>query len=152
MVPDRIEREILIEAPPDVVWSAITEPEHVSKWFGDAAEIDLRPGGEASFTWDDADGGTAHARVETVEPPHRLVYRWMRWPREHPTGAGLQEGNSTLVEFDLTPEGDGTRLRVVESGFQQLDGDAGSYYQENDTGWPKELGELRDYVEGALRQ
>jgi uncharacterized protein YndB with AHSA1/START domain len=153
MVPERIEREILVEAPPDVVWSAITEPEHVSRWFGDAADIDLRPGGEASFTWNDDDGGTAHARIVTVERPHFFAFRWMRWSREHPTGPGLQEGNSTLVEFSLTAEGDGTRLRVVESGFDRLDGpddSARTYFEENNTGWPKELGELRDYVRGAL--
>jgi uncharacterized protein YndB with AHSA1/START domain len=147
MVPDRIEREIQIDAPPEVVWSAITEPEHVARWFGDRATLDARPGAEASFTWDD--GGTAHARIETVEKPTRFAFRWMRWAIEHPTGAGLDETNSTLVEFTLAPEGEGTRLRVVESGFSGLDVPEQAildYHGENSDGWPKELEELRQYV------
>jgi uncharacterized protein YndB with AHSA1/START domain len=152
MVPDRIEREILIDAPPEVVWSVITEPEHVGGWFSDSAVIDLRPDGEAEFTWDG--DGTAHARIERVEPSRLLSYRWMRWSREHPTGAALREGNSTLVEFSLTAEGDGTRLRVVESGFQRLEGDEegiATYADENREGWPKELDELREYVSTLVR-
>lgn len=147
MVPDRIEREIQIDAPPEVVWSAITEPEHVARWFGDAATLDARPGTEATFTWDG--DGTAHARVVTVEPPRVFAFRWMRWSIEHPAGAGLDESNSTLVEFTLAPEGEGTRLRVVESGFRALDVPEQTvldYHGENSDGWPKELEELRRYV------
>jgi uncharacterized protein YndB with AHSA1/START domain len=47
MVPDRIEQEILIDAAVEVVWSIVTEPEHVGGWFSDTARIDLRRGGEA---------------------------------------------------------------------------------------------------------
>jgi hypothetical protein len=59
------------------------------------------------------------------------------------------EGNSTLVEFWLSAEGESTRLRVVESGFPQLDGseEENAKYAENHLdGWSRELGELRDYV------
>ena len=65
MVPERIEREIVIEAPIDVVWAVLTEPEHVAGWFSDLAEIDLRPGGEATFDW--REHGPARAWVERVE-------------------------------------------------------------------------------------
>ena len=55
-------------------------------------------------------------RVEKVDPPPYLAYRWVSaFPGEE-----LREGNSTLVEFTLTAEGDCTRLRVVESGFAAL--------------------------------
>ena len=39
MVPERIEREIVIDAPLEVVWSIVTEPAHVGSWFSDSAEI-----------------------------------------------------------------------------------------------------------------
>src|SRR3954469_22432518 len=52
MIPPRIEREILIDAPVDVVWAVVTEPEHISGWFSDSVELDLRPGGEAVLVWD----------------------------------------------------------------------------------------------------
>ena len=52
MIPDRIERETVINAPVERVWELITEAEHLGRWFGDAgAEIDLRPGGALVLRW-----------------------------------------------------------------------------------------------------
>jgi uncharacterized protein YndB with AHSA1/START domain len=45
LVPDRIEREIVIDAPVDVVWAVVTEPELISGWLSDSVELDLRPDG-----------------------------------------------------------------------------------------------------------
>jgi uncharacterized protein YndB with AHSA1/START domain len=147
MVPERIEREVLIEAPLDVVWAVVTEPEHLGGWFGDSAEIDLRPGGEAVLTWEKH--GSALARVEKVEPPHTFSFRWAR-----PLGAEPNEGNSTLVEFNLSAEGEQTRLRVVESGFAAFDGsedEKATYAAENREGWQAELGDLQEYVAKLVR-
>jgi uncharacterized protein YndB with AHSA1/START domain len=143
VVPERIEREILIEAPIDLVWAVLTEPEHVAGWFSDSAEIDLRPGGEATFDWPEH-GGAARAWIERVEPPRFLAYRWVR-----SVGEEQRKDNSTLVEFTLAEEGDHTRLRVVESGFQELtwpDDKKATYFGENTQGWQLELEELREYV------
>ena len=146
MVPDQIERETVIDAPTERVWELITEPEHVGRWFGDAgATIDLRPGGEMVIRW--ADHGTSHARVVAVEPHTRFSYRWA--PFKDPAGEEPVEGNSTLVEFTLAPEGDGTRLRVVESGFASLatsEEQRAKNHASNTGGWQQELGELRDYA------
>ena len=142
MVPDRIEQEIVIEAPVDVVWEIVTEPEHVRSWFSDSAEIELRPGGKAILTWDEH--GSFPAVVERVDPPHSFAFRWAR-----PAGVEPAEGNSTLVELTLSPEGEGTRLRVVESGFARLHGsddEKAEYREGNIRGWQHELGELGDYV------
>jgi uncharacterized protein YndB with AHSA1/START domain len=142
VVPERIEREVFIDAPPRTVWAVITQPEHIAGWFSQAADIDLRPGGQVTLTWEGY--GTAHGRVEVVEPPRFFAFRWVR------TGAGeFREDNSTLVEFSLQAEGDGTRLRVVESGFRGLDAsddDRARYADENRRGWKLELSELVDYV------
>jgi uncharacterized protein YndB with AHSA1/START domain len=142
VIPERIEREVLIEAPIDVVWAVLTEPEHVAGWFSHSAEIDLRPGGDATFTW--REHGSALAWVERVEPPRFFAFRWVR-----PVGQEQRRDSSTLVEFTLTDEGDRTRLRVVESGFRELDWSEDAkakYADENTRGWQLELGELRDYV------
>ena len=74
MVPQWIEREIVIDAPVEVVWSVVTEPEHISRWFSDSADLDLRPGGRAVLHWNDF--GTVQGRVERVEPPHFFSFRW----------------------------------------------------------------------------
>ena len=65
-----------VDAPPDVVWSIVTEPRHVARWFSDEAEIDLRPGGAMLLTWHRH--GTFQARVETVDPPRTFAFRWLR--------------------------------------------------------------------------
>jgi uncharacterized protein YndB with AHSA1/START domain len=142
MVPERIEHEILIDAPVEVVWAVVTEPEHVGGWFSDSAEIDLQPGGEAILTWEEH--GSVRASVERVEPPRLFAFRWAR-----PVGAEPSRENSTLVEFNLSEEGGRTRLRVVESGFRELDRpeeDKASYAAQNKQGWDFELGELGEYV------
>ena len=115
MPADRIERETFIEAPMERVWEVVTEAEHVGRWFGDSgAEIDLRPGGAMTLTW--REHGTANAVVEAVEAPSRFAFRWALEASEE-----VRPGRSTFVEFTLAPERDGTRLRVVESGFESLE-------------------------------
>lgn len=144
MVPQRIEREILIEAPAELVWQVVTEPEHISGWFSDSAELDLRPGGAMVLRW--RDHGAAHGRVERVEPPRYFSFRWVvPMEREHE----VSDDNSTLVEFTLKPEGDGTRLTVVESGFADLagpDDESKRHYDDHERGWELELGELEAYL------
>lgn len=144
---DRIERDVLIAAPVEPVWKLITSAEHVGRWFGDAgAEIDLRPGGKLSLNW--REHGTVHGRVETIMPPHRFAYRWLSTieSQAEPTSA-----NSTLTEFTLVAEGDGTRVAVVESGFDALEVDAAertAALASHTRGWAAELGELVAYAVG----
>jgi uncharacterized protein YndB with AHSA1/START domain len=149
MIPQRIEREILIDAPMDVVWAVVTEPQYMSRWFSDAVELDLRPGGRAALHWEGH--GTVHGRVERVEPPHFFSFRWHM---EHESSSDLDEGNSTLVEFSLRSEDDSTRLIVVESGFRDLvgtDDERQRHVDGHRRGWQKELGELDEYLREHAR-
>jgi uncharacterized protein YndB with AHSA1/START domain len=143
MTTDRIEREIFINARQNAVWAALTEPGHVARWFGDSAEVDLQPGGKMVFGW--TEYGNHHAVVERVEPPSFFSYRWGHGAEVMPTA-----GNSTLVEFTLTPAEPGTTLRVVETGFAGLDGsdqERATAVRENTEGWVSELAELQQYAE-----
>ena len=143
---DTIEREITIAAPVERVWELITRPEHVGTWFGDAgAEIDLRPGGALTLRWEEY--GTVHGRIERVEPMSLFSYRWA--PYKDPGGSEPGQGNSTLIEFMLSETGEGTRLRVVESGFSSLDATPerqAALRQGNVEGWEIEFGHLADYA------
>jgi uncharacterized protein YndB with AHSA1/START domain len=143
MTTNRIERDIVIAATPRRVWDIVTRAEHLGIWFADsAAEIDLRPGGALTLTWKEY--GVSHGVVETVEPHTTFAFRWA--VDDHRPG----EGNSTRVVFTLTPDGDGTRLRVVETGFAELAGGAekqARHATENTEGWRLELDELRAYAE-----
>jgi uncharacterized protein YndB with AHSA1/START domain len=144
---DRIEREITIAAPVERVWAVLTEPEHVGKWFGQGppAPIDLRPGGIMRL--DHGQYGQFPTRIEKVDPPHYFAYRWASgYPGQEATG-----DNSTLVEFTLTPDGDGTRLYLVESGFATLDlpeeTRATASYESHSGGWTEVLATMREHAE-----
>lgn len=140
--PDRIERTVQLAQPPGAVWSALTTAEGLGAWFGDGADIDLRPGGAAQLRWDG--GFTADLCVERVEEPVVFAFTW----RLH--GLPADDPRRTYVEFTLEPTGAGTRLTVVESGFAQLPlPDRAAPYEANAEGWDRELGELIDYLNQA---
>ena len=143
----QIERETLIAAPVERVWALLTEAEHVGRWFcDDGAEIDLKPGGEMVMRW--AEHGVGRARIVDLDPPRRFSYRWAAI-REH-WGEEPDEGNSTLVEFTLAADGDATRLKVVESGFEKLDGSDEQRrvaFDGNSEGWEIQLGNVKGYAE-----
>lgn len=145
MIPSQIEREILIQAPIDVVWRTVTEPEQIKQWFSDEAELDVRIGGEGRVTFDARN--SFRVQVEAVEPPRRFAFRWV-----HPEGARADAENSMLVEFTLQPEAGNTRLRVVESGFDAIDWSderKAAYAKDHSTGWQFYLGRLRDFAPQA---
>jgi uncharacterized protein YndB with AHSA1/START domain len=122
------------------VWAALTTAEGLGTWFGDAATIDLRPGGSAEMTW--TSGEKASMRIERVEEPTVFGFTWGI------NGLPDDDPRRTYVEFTLEPTGIGTRLTVVESGFAQLRDD--SYrkaFDGNTEGWAHELGELVEYLD-----
>ena len=82
--------------------------------------------------------------MERVEEPTVLGFTWPIYglPEDHP--------RRTYVEFTLEPDGAGTRLTVVESGFAQLPEDArGKAYDGNADGWARELAGLAGYLDAA---
>lgn len=105
VMPDQIERELLLPAPPEQVWDAVTS----AGWLADDVALDLVPGGEASFS---SAEGSKRGWVEEASPPlaaegigGRLVFWW-----------SADGDPATRVELTLEPEGEeGTRLRVVEA-------------------------------------
>ncbi|MBT2211174.1 MULTISPECIES: SRPBCC family protein [Actinomadura] len=145
MSEDRIERETLIAASMERVWSLVADP---GFWASDTPGT---PGaakeGETTVAHN-AQYGDFPVRVEKVQPPTYLAYRWASaFPGEEP-----RDGNSTLVEFTLSPEGEGTRLRVVESGFAALAGSEDLRAQavkDNSGGWPEVLENFKARVEKA---
>jgi uncharacterized protein YndB with AHSA1/START domain len=131
MTDRTIESEVMIDAPVEVVWHTITEPDQISQWFADKAELELKPGGRGFMTFGDQGGPVV---VEAVEPPTRFSFRW-----NHPADEDPVAGNSMLVEFTLISEGsERTRLRVVESGHELRDwpdAEKGRYADEHRDGW-----------------
>ena len=140
--PDRIERTLTLTRPPPDVWRALTTADGLSAWFGERASIDLRPGGSATMTF--AEGMTVDMRVERVEEPTVFAYTW------RPPDLPEDDPRRTYVEFTLEPDGNGTLLRVAETGFAQLPLDIRrKAYDSHSEGWSLELAELADHVDGA---
>ncbi|MFF7505065.1 SRPBCC domain-containing protein [Streptomyces lavendulae] len=144
MIHDRIERETLIEAPLERVWSLVTEP---GFWVAEPEQVAGTVAREGeSVLAKNAQYGDFPVRVEKVEPPTYVAYRWASaFPGEE-----LRGDNTTLVEFTLTPEGDGTRLRVVESGFAALAGAEelrAKALEDNTGGWPQVLDAFKKRAE-----
>ncbi len=140
--PDRIERTMELAHPPAKVWAALTTAEGLGTWFGNEAEIDLRPGGLAWLSW--TGGPTVQMRVERVEEPTVFGFTWQIF------GLPDDDPRRTYVEFTLEPAGSGTRLTVVESGFAQLPADVhGNAVDGNTEGWAKELAELAGFLDAA---
>jgi uncharacterized protein YndB with AHSA1/START domain len=133
-----IDRDILIDAPAEVVWRTITEPDQVTQWFADHAELVAEPGARGYLRFGDQGGPLV---VETVDPPVRFSFRWNAQNGEEPA-----PGNSMLVEFTLTPEGaERTRLRVTETGHESLawpDAEKRRYADEHQHGWGEFLDRL----------
>jgi uncharacterized protein YndB with AHSA1/START domain len=90
--------------------------------------------------------GDFPVRVETVTPQTYVSYRWA----SAFGGQALTGDNTTLVEFTLAPEGAGTRLRVVESGFAALAGSEElreKAHQDNTGGWSEVLDAFKKKAE-----
>ena len=143
---DTIERTIEIPAGIETVWSALTTADGIREWFGDEAEVDLRPGGEARFGWTEY-GSSSHAIVVAVMRPHGFSYRWAASGSDR-----ADTGPSTLVEFTLSSTDDGTRVTVRESGFASLPQEIiEDSLRENTAGWKSEMQDLHDYLAAAIQ-
>src|SRR5262245_66010588 len=91
-----IRKEIVLDAPREEVWEALTDPVRLEDWFANDVELDLRPGGGASFRW--ANGEERHAVVREVGPGERLAFDW--------------EDEEGGVGFAFVREGEGPGMNV----------------------------------------
>jgi len=138
-----LERQIHIEASPEVVFEVVSQPEHLREWWSDEAVLDPAPGAVGELAW----GNREHVEVITVvdlDPPRRFSFRWVA-----PENEAATPENSLLVTFDLEPSGSGTLLRLTETGFREKGWEIAVLereYHEHTVGWDKFLPQLRTYA------
>ena len=106
---DRIEHEMLIAAPPELVFAFFTDPELYPRWMGREATLDPRPGGIYRCVVHDS--ATVLGEYVIVDPPRHLEFTW-----GFEGDTGVPPGSST-VSVTLTPVPQGTLLRLVHTGL-----------------------------------
>jgi uncharacterized protein YndB with AHSA1/START domain len=140
-----IERELYIEATPEIVFEVVSDPAHVQQWWPDEARYEAVAGstGEILFARDDGEKVEAFTVVQ-VDPPHRFSFRWT-----HPAGEEAAGGNSLVVTFELVAQGEGTLVRFRETGFRERGWEAAvleATYQDHVHGWDYFLPRLATYA------
>ncbi|GAA4354535.1 SRPBCC family protein [Angustibacter luteus] len=143
-----IEREIHIDASPEVVFDVVSSPEHLREWWPDEAEYPAVPGGAGRIGFGDfsqGEGTWVQFVVVDAEPPRLFSFRWT-----HDEGESATPSNSLLVVFTLEPvAGGGTLLRMTESGFRQRGWDEAkviAQHADHVSGWDHFLSRLPAYA------
>ena len=147
---DVIVAEIQISAPAERVFTALTDPNQLQRWFHGGSEcptktwkMDARPGG--SYSYRSGSGSTAvdaiaqmecHGEIVEYDPPRVLAYTWIANWHEKPD-------RSTLVRWELTPQPAGTHVRVTHSGLAGLP----TAYKEYSGGWSGVVESLKNHLE-----
>ena len=93
--------------PIQVVWEALTESEHLARWYMTRARLEARQGGSIDY-WSGPAQYHVTGKILTWQPPRVLEHEWNVEPRKE-----LPKGEKSIVRWELTPDGDGTILRIT---------------------------------------
>jgi uncharacterized protein YndB with AHSA1/START domain len=85
--------------PPEKVWRALTEPEHLAHWFPTTIEGERAAGAPLRFSFRDGEASAFDGEMITFEPPSALEFRW----------------GDDVVRLELRAEGDGTELTLLDT-------------------------------------
>ena len=147
-MPDRIEKTVIIAAPVERVWRALTDHREFGTWFRVALDgpFVLGQSTHGAMTYPGAEGWPWESRTEAMEE-HRLFA--FSWAHTVDRDQDLSTAPRTRVEFRLEPEGEGTRLRIIESGFDALPADRrAELMRGNEQGWEIQSGNIKAHAEG----
>ena len=146
---DRIERSIVIQAPRERVWRALSDPAEFGTWFGaDLKGQAFEPGRrvQGRITVKGYEHVPFDIVVERVQPPELLSYRWH--PYAVDAKVDYEQEEPTLVTFTLADApGQGTRLTVVESGFDRVPPHRRlEAFRMNERGWAAQMDAIGRHV------
>jgi uncharacterized protein YndB with AHSA1/START domain len=164
MSTDRIEKRVLLRAPLDRVWRAISDAEEFGRWFGvrfdgpfvagtsiSAAITGTTVDDEVAKRQEPHAGAKSTWQIVAIEPRRRFAYRW------HPFAVDPGPQNeqdydrepTTLVEFSLSETPDGVLLTITESGFDAIpEARRSASFEANAEGWGIQADLVRRYTEG----
>ncbi|ESR25501.1 SRPBCC family protein [Lutibaculum baratangense] len=145
---DRIEKTIEIAAPVERVWQALTDHREFGQWFRVTLDMPFVPGevarGKVAYPGFEHIG--FEVTVAAMERPGYFAFRWHPYPADPQVDYSQEE--PTLVEFRLEPVEAGTRLTVVESGFDRLPKHRmPEAFRMNEGGWEQQVKNIKAHVE-----
>ena len=146
---DRIEKHVELKAAPARVWRALTDHREFGEWFRVALEQPFAVGAES--TGHITHPGYEHVRwtaqVVAMEPERRFAFTWRPYAIDPAVDYSAEP--PTLVEFLLEPRGDGTRLTIIESGFDRIPAHRrDEALRMNEAGWAAQMDNIRAHVDG----
>lgn len=155
---DRIQKRVLLRAPLERVWRAVSDSERFGSWFGARFEGPFVAGErvsgrirpttvdpEVAKSQEPYDGTPFEIRVVRVEPMRLLSFEW------HPGAVDPEVDYSreptTLVEFELEEAEGGTLLTVTESGFDRIPLERrAQVFEMNEQGWAGQMKLIEKYL------
>ena len=138
---DRIERSVVLKAPRSRVWRALTDYKEFGTWFRAKLEGPFVVGEKVNgmHTYPGYEHLPFHAIVDRMDAESVFSFRW---PASSDDGAPL-----TRVEFTLEDAEGGTKLTVIESGFEHLPAEMrDKVFRDNTGGWEKQLENIEAHV------
>src|SRR5687768_9842389 len=117
---DRIEKQVILEAPRSRVWRALTDVAQFNSWFGVSLTTPFEPGAEVSGKIDikGFEHVTMRIWIEAMDAERYFSFRWHPYAVE--AGVDYSAEPTTLVSFTLEDVAGGTKLMIVESGFDAI--------------------------------
>ncbi len=152
---DRIEKHVTVDAPRSRVWRALTDVAQFNAWFGVQLTEPFSPGAAVSgkLTIRNYEHLELTIWIQTMEPERFFSFRWHPYAIE--SGVDYTLEPTTLVTFTLEDAGAGTRLTIVESGFDALpESRRAKAFSMNTRGWDGQAENIRKFLAsgGAERQ
>ncbi len=158
MSTDRIEKQILLKAPLERVWRAISDSKEFGTWFGMKVDGPFTPGAvmrgvivptqvnaEVAAAQKQYEGKPIEITIERMEPERLISFRWH--PHAVEPGIDYSSEPTTLIVFALEQTPDGVLLTVTESGFDQIPlARRAQAFQANDRGWGLVVKLVGDYL------
>jgi uncharacterized protein YndB with AHSA1/START domain len=145
---DRIEKTIELKAPIERVWRALTDHSEFGEWFRVKLDGSFVPGKAATgrITYPGYEHLKWEVKVKQMDAPRLFSFTWH--PYAVDPDVDYSPETPTLVEFRLEPTANGTRLTVVESGFDSLpDNRRPDAFRMNEGGWTEQMKNIQAHVE-----
>jgi uncharacterized protein YndB with AHSA1/START domain len=145
---DRIEKSIELNAPVERVWRALTDHVEFGEWFRVKLDAPFVTGALTTghMTYPGYEDLKWEARIEKMEAPQVFAFTWHPYALD--PEADYSQEPPTLVEFRLEPTANGTRLTVVESGFDAVpSGRRAEAFRMNERGWTMQMKNIQAHVD-----